>query len=89
MTIESAARDPGYRSKIAVHSKDPSVDPVGASVGMKGQRVQSVVQELNGEKIDIIPYDSDPARMVCNALAPAVVSKESLIRKSFNGSHCC
>jgi N utilization substance protein A len=75
VTIESAARDPGYRSKIAVHSKDPSVDPVGACVGMKGQRVQSVVQELNGEKIDIIPYDSDPARMVCNALAPAVVSK--------------
>lgn len=75
VAIESAARDPGYRSKIAVHSKDPSVDPVGACVGMKGQRVQSVVQELNGEKIDIISYDSDPARMVCNALAPAVVSK--------------
>ncbi|MDZ4820910.1 MAG: transcription termination factor NusA [Planctomycetota bacterium] len=75
VTIETAARDPGYRSKIAVYSKDSSVDPVGACVGMKGQRVQSVVQELNGEKIDIIPYDRDPARMVCNALAPAVVSK--------------
>ena len=75
VSIDSAARDPGYRSKIAVQSKDPSVDPVGACVGMKGQRVQSVVQELNGEKIDIIPYDADPARMVCNALAPAVVSK--------------
>jgi N utilization substance protein A len=75
VTIESAARDAGYRSKIAVYSKDSSVDPVGACVGMKGQRVQSVVQELNGEKIDIIPWDSDPARLVCNALAPAAVSK--------------
>ena len=75
VTIESAARDPGYRSKIAVFSKDSSVDPVGACVGMKGQRVQAVVQELNGEKIDIVPWDQDPARLVCNALAPAVVSK--------------
>jgi len=75
VTIESAARDPGYRSKIAVYSRDSSVDPVGACVGMKGSRVQSVVQELNGEKIDIIPWDKDPARLVCNALAPAVVSK--------------
>jgi len=75
VTIESAARDPGHRSKIAVFSRDSSVDPVGACVGMKGARVQAVVQELNGEKIDIIPWDSDPARLVCNALAPAVVSK--------------
>ena len=75
VTIESAARDPGHRSKIAVYSRDPSVDPVGACVGMKGARVQAVVQELNGEKIDIVPWDKDPARLVCNALAPAVVSK--------------
>ncbi len=75
VTIESAARDPGARSKIAVYSKDSSVDPVGACVGMKGVRVQAVVQELNGEKIDIVPWDRDPARLVCNALAPAVVSK--------------
>jgi N utilization substance protein A len=75
VTIESAARDPGLRSKIAVYSRDSSVDPVGACVGMKGQRVQAVVQELNGEKIDIVPWDKDPARLVCNALAPAVVSK--------------
>jgi N utilization substance protein A len=75
VTIESAARDPGYRSKIAVYSRDSSVDPVGACVGMKGSRVQAIVQELNGEKIDIIPWDKDPARLVCNALAPAVVSK--------------
>lgn len=75
VTIESAARDPGYRSKIAVYSRDSSVDPVGACVGMKGSRVQAVVSEINGEKIDIVPYDHDPARLVCNALAPAVVSK--------------
>lgn len=75
VNIESAARDPGYRSKIAVYSKDSTVDPVGACVGMKGARVQAVVNELNGEKIDIVPYDHDPARLVCNALAPAVVSK--------------
>ncbi len=75
VTIEAAARDPGYRSKIAVYSRDSTVDPVGACVGMKGSRVQAVVNELNGEKIDIIPYDHDPARLVCNALAPAVVSK--------------
>lgn len=75
VTIESAARDPGYRAKIAVYSKDASVDPVGACVGMKGARVQAVVAELNGEKIDIVPHDQDPARLVCNALSPAVVSK--------------
>lgn len=75
VSIESAARDPGFRSKIAVYSRDGSVDPVGACVGMKGARVQAVVGELNGEKIDIVPYDADPARLVCNALAPAVVSK--------------
>ncbi|MBC62389.1 MAG: transcription termination/antitermination protein NusA [Zetaproteobacteria bacterium] len=75
VTVESAARDAGLRSKVAVHSKDPLVDPVGACVGMKGARVQAIVQELNGEKVDIVPWDSDPAKLVCNALAPAVVSK--------------
>ncbi len=75
VTIESAARDPGFRSKIAVYSRDSAVDPVGACVGMKGARVQAVVGELNGEKIDIVPWDADPAKLVCNALAPAVVSK--------------
>ena len=75
VSIESAARDAGLRSKIAVLSKDTSVDPVGACVGVKGARVQAVVQELNGEKIDIIAWDNDPAKLVCNSLAPAVVSK--------------
>lgn len=73
--VVNAAREPGERSKIAVYSNDADVDPVGASVGMKGSRVQSVVQELRGEKIDIIPYNSDPAKFVCNALSPAKVSK--------------
>ncbi|UCG14425.1 MAG: transcription termination/antitermination protein NusA [Deltaproteobacteria bacterium] len=75
VTIMGAAREPGSRSKIAVLSKDADIDPVGACVGMKGSRVQSVVQELRGEKIDIIEYNPDPAKFVCNALAPAVISK--------------
>jgi N utilization substance protein A len=69
----AAAREPGARSKIAVSSRDSDVDPVGACVGMKGSRVQAVVQELRGEKIDIVPWDRDPARFVCNAIAPAEV----------------
>jgi N utilization substance protein A len=73
--IESSAREPGARAKIAVSSRDRDVDPVGACVGMKGSRVQAVVQELRGEKIDIVPYDDDPARFVCNAIAPAEVSR--------------
>ncbi len=73
--IVTAAREPGQRAKIAVRSKDPSVDPVGACVGMKGSRVQNIVQELRGEKIDIVNYDDDYARFVCNALAPAEISK--------------
>ena len=73
--IRSVARDPGSRAKIAVISKDSSIDPVGACVGMRGSRVQAVVQELQGEKIDIIPWSQDPANFVVNALAPAEVSK--------------
>lgn len=75
VTIESAAREPGFRTKISVRSKDSDVDPVGACVGMKGSRVQAVVQELRGEKIDIVPFDMDEARFVCNALAPAEVTR--------------
>lgn len=73
--IVGAAREPGSRGKIAVLSTDPGVDPIGACVGVKGNRVQSVVQELKGEKIDIIPWHADPAKFVCNALAPAEVSR--------------
>jgi N utilization substance protein A len=75
VTIESAAREPGGRSKIAVASRDGDVDPVGACVGMKGSRVQAVVQELRGERIDIVPWSPDTARYVCSALSPAQVSK--------------
>jgi len=71
--IVQVAREPGGRAKIAVMSKDSDVDPVGACVGMKGSRVQAVVEELRGEKIDIIPYDADPAKFICNALAPAEI----------------
>jgi N utilization substance protein A len=73
--IRSVARDPGSRAKIAVISKDSSIDPVGACVGMRGVRVQAVVQELQGERIDIIPWNNDPATFIVNALAPAEVTK--------------
>jgi len=73
--IRAVARDPGSRAKIGVISHDHSIDPVGACVGMRGSRVQAVVAELQGEKIDIIPWSSDPATFVVNALAPAEVAK--------------
>lgn len=73
--IMGAAREPGQRAKIAVRSKDAAVDPVGACVGMKGSRVQNIVQELKGEKIDIVPWDEDVTRYVVNALAPAEIAK--------------
>jgi N utilization substance protein A len=73
--IKSGARDPGSRAKIAVMSHDHSIDPVGACVGMRGARVQAVVGEMQGEKIDIIPWSSDPATFIVNALQPAEVSK--------------
>lgn len=73
--IKSVARDPGSRAKIAVISNDSSIDPVGACVGMRGSRVQAVVGELQGEKIDIIPWSADPASFIVNALQPAEVSK--------------
>jgi N utilization substance protein A len=75
VTIEGVAREAGSRTKLGVSSRDRDVDPVGACVGMKGSRVQAVVQELRGEKIDIIAYDPDPARYVVNALAPAEISR--------------
>ncbi|MBT0669794.1 transcription termination/antitermination protein NusA [Novosphingobium profundi] len=73
--IKAAARDPGSRAKIGVISHDHSIDPVGACVGMKGSRVQAVVQEMQGEKIDIIPWSEDTATFVVNALQPATVSR--------------
>jgi transcription termination/antitermination protein NusA len=73
--IKAVARDPGSRAKMAVASNDSSIDPVGSCVGMRGSRVQAVIQELQGEKIDIIPWSADIATFVVNALAPAEVSK--------------
>ena len=73
--INAVVRDPGSRAKVAVSSNDRDVDPVGACVGMRGARVQNVVSELRGEKIDIIPWSEDIARFACNALSPAQVSK--------------
>ena len=73
--IVNVAREPGKRAKISVRTKDKDIDPVGACVGMRGSRVQSVVQELRGEKIDIVPYSSDNANYVCSALSPAKVNR--------------
>ncbi|NLA73966.1 MAG: transcription termination factor NusA, partial [Deltaproteobacteria bacterium] len=75
VSIIQVAREPGSRAKIAVISKDSDVDPVGACVGMKGSRVQAVVQELRGEKIDNVTWDHDPAKFICNALAPAEITR--------------
>ena len=75
VNIMGVSREPGVRAKIAVASTNSDIDPVGACVGMKGSRVQNVVQELRGEKIDIIPWHIDPAKFVCNALAPAEISR--------------
>ncbi len=73
--VKVVVREPGSRSKLAVYSHDSDIDPVGACVGMRGSRVQNVVSELRGEKIDIIPWSEDVARFTCNALAPATVSR--------------
>ena len=71
--IKTVAREPGYRSKIAVYSKDPSVDPVGACVGVRGSRVKTIVRELNGEKVDIVRWDEDISKLIANALQPAEI----------------
>jgi N utilization substance protein A len=76
--IRGVAREPGERSKVAVESSDADIDPVGACVGMKGYRVQNIIRELNGEKVDIIPYSSDLATYVRNCLSPARISKMSV-----------
>jgi N utilization substance protein A len=74
INILGAARDPGIRAKIAVRSNDPRIDPVGACVGMRGSRVQAVSNEIAGERVDIIPWDDNPAQFVINAMSPAEVS---------------
>jgi len=76
--IKSIAREGGHRSKVAVHSRMPSIDPIGACVGMRGSRIQNIVNELTGERIDVIKWDSDPAAFVSNALSPAEVLDVSI-----------
>ena len=78
VTIKAVAREPGFRSKIAVDSKDPRVDPVGACVGIRGSRVKAIVRELNGEKVDIIRYDNDIRTYIANALKPAEIKSISI-----------
>lgn len=80
--VKLVAREPGARTKIAVYSRDSDVDPVGACVGMKGSRVQAVVQELKGEKIDIVEWEQDSAKFICNAIAPAEVAKVIIKEKN-------
>jgi len=75
VVIKDIVREPGERTKIAVFSKDHTIDPVGACVGMKGTRVQSIVRELRGERIDIIPWTDDPRILISRALSPATVDK--------------
>jgi N utilization substance protein A len=75
ISIEKIVRDAGYRTKVAVRSQDPKVDPVGACVGIRGNRVKNIIRELNNEKIDIIPYAEDPAKMLQNAMHPLEIKK--------------
>ena len=75
MEVKACAREPGHRTKLAVHSNDPTVDPVGACVGARGARVRQVVNELHGEKIDIVPYSNEPADFVVSSLSPARVKE--------------
>lgn len=75
VTIEKIVRDPGYRTKLAVKSSEPKVDPVGACVGVRGTRVKNIIRELNNEKIDIIPYSDDPIQLLIRALAPIEIRK--------------
>ena len=79
VSIVNVSRDAGERSKVAVRSKDRDVDPVGACVGMKGSRVQAVIRELRGEKIDIVQYDDDPSQYVRNALNPATINRVAIV----------
>jgi transcription termination/antitermination protein NusA len=80
--IKDTVREPGERTKLAVFSKNPAIDPVGACVGMKGTRVQSIVRELRGERIDIIPWTDDPRQLISRALSPATVDKIGINEES-------
>jgi N utilization substance protein A len=82
--IKAIAREPGFRSKVAVYSRQEGIDPVGACVGLRGIRIQNIVNELNGERIDVVQWDPDPARFVANALSPAQVQRVRLLGDEAN-----
>jgi N utilization substance protein A len=82
--IKAIAREPGFRSKVAVYSRQEGIDPVGACVGLRGIRIQNIVNELNGERIDVVQWDPDPARFVANALSPAQVNRVRLLTDDTN-----
>src|SRR5690606_25743919 len=77
--IKAIAREPGFRSKVAVYSRQEGIDPVGACVGLRGIRIQNIVNELNGERIDVVQWDPDPAAFVANALSPAQVQSVRIL----------
>jgi N utilization substance protein A len=87
--IKGIAREPGFRTKMAVYSRDSKVDPVGACVGLRGQRVKNIVRELNNEKVDIIPWSSDPKTFITNALAPAKLKSFELDEKARRAKILC
>lgn len=80
--IKAIARDPGFRSKVAVHSSDPRIDPIGACVGQKGVRIQAVMEELNGERVDMIEWSDDPIKLISTALQPAAISAVIIINEA-------
>ncbi|RKZ23309.1 transcription termination/antitermination protein NusA, partial [bacterium] len=86
--IKGVVRDPGKRAKVAVYSKDPKIDPVGACVGMRGSRIQAIVRELNGEKIDIIAWSENPEVFIARALAPAKVLRVIIVDRENKEARC-
>jgi transcription termination/antitermination protein NusA len=80
--IKSIAREPGFRTKVAVESKEEGVDPIGAMVGQRGTRIMAVINELGGEKIDVIPWDAKPEKFIANALAPAKIVEVKIEEKN-------
>lgn len=84
--LKAVAREPGYRSKVSVWSRDPRVDAIGACIGSRGQRVQAIVDELRGEKIDIVPWSDDPSQFIAKALSPARVSKVNVNEEEHSAS---
>ena len=82
--IKAIARDPGFRSKVAVASTDPRIDPIGACVGQKGVRIQAVMEELNGERVDMIEWSDDPIRLISTALQPAAISAVIIVNDTEN-----